>query len=121
MIATFVVLIIVASSLSILFRDKSPTRPFEIGQIYPVAKTGPICRTPKVLGTARENRVATDDQAEALGCLLLDPAKIAKVALIDKDPDVLKVRVLAPHQKADTFEGWTDIQTLGSYPVAADQ
>jgi hypothetical protein len=119
-IATFVVLIIVASTLSILFRDKSATKPYQIGLIYPVVKAGPICRTPKVLDTARQNRVATEDQAEALGCLILDPATIAKVTLIDKDPDLLKVRVLAPHQKADAFEGWTDIQTLGSYPVPPD-
>jgi hypothetical protein len=119
-IATFVVLIIVASSVSILFRDKSATRPYKIGLAYPVAKAGPICRTTKVLDTARQNRIATVDQAEALGCLMLDPAIIAKVVLIDKDPDVLKVRVLAPHQRADAFEGWTDIETLGSYPVRAN-
>lgn len=120
-VATFVVMIIVASSVSILFRDKSPTRPYKVGLIYPVAKPGPICRTTRVLGTARQNRVATEDDAEALGCLMLDPATIAKVALIDKDPDVLKVRVLAPHQRADEFEGWTDIQTLGAYPVPPDR
>ena len=114
-------MIIVASSVSILFRDKSPTRPYKVGLIYPVAKPGPICRTTRVLGTARQNRVATEDDAEALGCLMLDPATIAKVALIDKDPDVLKVRVLAPHQRADEFEGWTDIQTLGAYPVPPDR
>ena len=103
-----------------MFRDKSATRPYQVGRIYPVVQPGPICRTTKVLGTAHQNRVATADQAEALGCLMLDPATIAKVALIDKDPDLLKVRVLAPHQKADTFEGWTDIQTIGSYPVPPD-
>jgi hypothetical protein len=119
-IATFVVLIILASSASMLLRDKSTTKPYQVGLTYPVVKAGPICRTPKVLGTADQNRIATEDQAEILGCLMLDPNKISKVTLLDKDPDELKVRVIAPNQRADAFEGWTDVQTLGSYPVDAN-
>ena len=119
-VATFVVLIILASSASMLFRDKSATKPFKIALTYPVVKTGPICRTPAVLGTADQNRVASEDQAEALGCLMLDPGTTPKVTLIDKDPDVLKVRVLAPHQRADAFEGWIEVYTVDSYPVRAD-
>jgi hypothetical protein len=119
-VATFVVLIILASSATMLLREKSATKPYKIGLTYPVVKAGPICRTPTVLGTANQNRVATEDQAETLGCLMLDPDKISKVTILDKDPDVLKVRVIAPHQRADAFEGWTDIQTLGSDPVVAN-
>lgn len=103
-----------------LFRDKSATKFYKIGLTYPVVKAGPICRTPKVLGSADQNRIATEDQAETLGCLMLDPEKVSKVTLLDKDPDVLNVRVIAPNQRADAFEGWTDVQTLGSYPVAAN-
>lgn len=103
-----------------LFRDKSATKPYQIGLTYPVVKSGPICRTPTVLGTADQNRVATEDQAEALGCLMLDPAIISKVTLIDKDPEMLKVRVIAPNQRADAFEGWTDVQTLDPSPVSAN-
>jgi hypothetical protein len=62
----------------------------------------------------------TEDQAEALGCLMLDPDNISKVTLLDKDPDVLKVHVIAPNQRADAFEGWTDVQTLGSDQVVAN-
>ena len=51
---------------------------------------------------------------------MLDPDKISKVTLLDKDPDVLKVHVIAPNQRADAFEGWTDVQTLGSDPVVAN-
>jgi hypothetical protein len=120
MVATFVVLIILASSATMLLRDKSATRRYKIGLTYPVVKAGPICRTPKVLDTANQNRVVTEDQAEALGCLMLDRDKISKVTLLDKDPDVLKVHVIAPNQRADAFEGWTDVQTLGSDPVVAN-
>jgi hypothetical protein len=86
---------------------------------YRIAKAGPICRTTKVLDTANQNGVATEDQAEVLGCLMLDPARSSKVTLLDKDPSVLKVRVIAPNLKPDGYEGWTDVQTLSSEPVLA--
>jgi hypothetical protein len=72
-----------------------------------------------VLDTANQNGVTTEDRAEVLGCLMLDPARSSKVALLGKGPDALKVRIIAPNQRADAFEGWTDFQTLGSDPVLA--
>jgi hypothetical protein len=115
-VATFVVLIIVASTVSMLVRDTSATKPYTIGLTYRVAKAGPICRTTKVLATADQNMVTTEGQAEMLGCLMLDPARISKVNVLDKDPNVLKVRIIAPNLEADGYEGWTDVQTLGSEP-----
>ena len=52
-----------------------------------------------------------------LGCLMLAPS--AKVTLLDKDPDLLKVRIIAPNLESDGYEGWTDVQTLGSTPDVA--
>ena len=117
MVATFVILIIVASSVSMLVRDTSATKPYTIGLTYRVANAGPICRTTKVLATADRNMVTTEGQAEMLGCLMLAPS--AKVTLLDKDPDLLKVRIIAPNLESDGYEGWTDVQTLGSEPDIA--
>jgi hypothetical protein len=117
MVATFVVLIIVASSMSMLVRDTSATKPYTIGLTYRVAKAGPICRTTKVLATADQNMVTTEGQAEMLGCLMLAPS--AKVTLLDKEPDLLKVRIIAPNLESDGYQGWTDVQTLGSEPDIA--
>jgi hypothetical protein len=77
-----------------LARDKSATKPYIIGLTYRVAAADLICRTTKVLETANQNGVATEDQAERLGCLMLDPARTSKVALLDKDPNLLKVASL---------------------------
>jgi len=102
-----------------LVRDTSATKPYTIGLTYRVAKAGAICRTTKVLETVNQNGVVTEDQAEALGCLMLDPEKISKVTLLDKDPNLLKVRIIAPNLDSDGYEGWTDVQTLGSEPDVA--
>ena len=100
-----------------LARDTSATKPYTIGLTYRVANAGPICRTTKVLAAADQNMVTTEGQAEMLGCLMLGPN--AKVTLLDKDPDLLKVRLIAPNLESDGYEGWTDVQTLGSEPVVA--
>jgi hypothetical protein len=101
-----------------LARDNSATRPYTIGLTYRVDKAGPVCRSTKVLDSANQNGVATDDQAEMLGCVMLAPALSSKVTLLDKDPNVLKVRVSAPNLKPDGYEGWTAVQTLSSESVA---
>ena len=54
-----------------------------------------------------------------LGCLMLNPVQITKVTLLDKDPNVLKVRIISPNLESDGYEGWTNVQTLGSEPVVA--
>jgi hypothetical protein len=102
-----------------LARDESATGPYKIGLIYRVAKAGPICRTPNVLDTATHNGVTTEEQVEVLGCVMIDPARSSKVVVLGKGPDALKVRIIAPNQGADAFEGWTDFQTLGIDPVLA--
>jgi hypothetical protein len=117
MVATFVVLIILASSVSMLVLDTSETKLYTIGLTYRVANAGPVCRTTKVLATAHQNMVTTEGQAEMLGCLMLVPS--AKVTLLDKDPDLLKVRLIVPNLESDGYEGWTDVQTLGSAPDVA--
>ena len=66
---------------------------------------------------ADQNMVTTEGQAEMLGCLMLAPS--AKVTLLDKDPDLLKVRIIAPNLAADGYAGWTDVPTLGSEPDIA--
>jgi hypothetical protein len=119
MVATFVILIIVASSVSMLVRDTSATKPYTIGLTYRVANAGPICRTTKVLATADQNMVTTEGQAELLGCLMLVPAPSSKVTVLDKDPNLLNVRIIAPNLESDGYEGWTDVQTLGSAPDVA--
>jgi hypothetical protein len=102
-----------------LARDTSATKPYTIGLTYRVAKAGPVCRTTKVLETANQNGVATEGQAEMLGCLMLVLAPSSKVTLLDKEPDLLKVRIIAPNLESDGYEGWTDVQTLGSEPDVA--
>ncbi len=86
-----------------LARDKSATKPYTIGLTYRVAEVGLICRTTKVLETANRNGVVTEDQAEMLGCLMLDPERSSKVTLLDKDPNVLKVRMIAPNLESDVI------------------
>ena len=86
------------------------------GLTYRVANAGPICRTTKVLATADQNMVTTEGQAEMLGCLMLVPAPSSKVTVLDKDPNLLKVRIIAPNLESDGYQGWTDVQTLGSEP-----
>ena len=102
-----------------LARDKSATKPYTIGLTYRVAEVGLICRTTKVLETANRNGVVPEDQAEMLGCLMLDPARSSKVTLLDKDPNVLKVHIIAPHLESDGYEGWTDVQTVSPKPIVA--
>jgi hypothetical protein len=40
-------------------------------------------------------------------------------SVLDKDPNLLKVRIIAPNLESDGYEGWTDVQTLGSEPDVA--
>jgi hypothetical protein len=50
---------------------------------------------------------------------MLVPAPSSKITVLDKDPNLLKVRIIAPNLESDGYQGWTDVQTLGSGPDIA--
>lgn len=105
-------LLLVAGMAATWFRHDTKTASLAVGQTYIVAKPSRVCLTVNGLRKANHNDVVTIDQAARLGCLIIDPARISRVTVVDKSAVLVKVRVLAPELPANNFEGWTDIESI---------
>jgi hypothetical protein len=106
--------VILVGIVGVFFHPKgSPTDGFSVGGTYPVTKVSRVCLTVKALTNADQKDITKVDDARELGCLLIDPAVVPSVQIVDKNNLRVKVRILAPDSKFDQFEGWTDADNVG--------
>jgi hypothetical protein len=92
--------------------DKHLSSAFLIGRTYAVAKLGPICATIQGLANADSSGVSTLAEADRYGCVVVAPHDRISLTMLEKNATLVKVRVNAPGQDADKFEGWTKAENV---------